>query len=124
MQMKSLCQSLGMAAVMTAVVSTLQAQNPNKITKSENFDSAFSAEANGWVEMGSRANGENFGFRACLETRPVRAPGLQWTAIPANSCRPCALTRRVARISKQALRQLPFGIVETRHRIAHALGCS
>ena len=33
-------------------------------------------------------------LRACLKTRPVRAPGLQATGFSAKSCRPRALTRR------------------------------
>ena len=43
-------------------------------------------------------------LRACLKTRPVRAPGLQCVAISAVSCRPRALTRRGAGVFKQALR--------------------
>jgi hypothetical protein len=44
-------------------------------------------------------------LRACLKTRPVRAPGLQewpnWTIY----CRPGALTRLFGRVFKQALRE-------------------
>ena len=42
-------------------------------------------------------------LRACLKTRPVRAPGLQRMAVSAVSCRPRALTRRSAGVFKQAL---------------------
>ena len=42
-------------------------------------------------------------LRACLKTRPVRAPGLQATGFSAQSCRPCALTRRFSRAFKHAL---------------------
>ncbi len=44
--------------------------------------------------------------RACLKTRPVRAPGLQATVITTGICRPRALTRRFGRVSKQALSSL------------------
>ena len=45
-------------------------------------------------------------FRACLKTRPVRAPGLQATGFSAKSCRPRALTRRSPRDFKHALNHL------------------
>ena len=41
--------------------------------------------------------------RACLKTRPVRAPGLQATGFSAKACRPRALTRRFPRVFKPAL---------------------
>ena len=43
-------------------------------------------------------------LRACLEDRPVRAPGLQDSRILPNSCRPRALTRRLFASSKHALK--------------------
>ena len=43
-------------------------------------------------------------LRACLKTRPVRAPGLQPAGLPAQSCRPRALTRRSTRVFKHALK--------------------
>ena len=46
----------------------------------------------------------DFPLRACLETRPVRGPGLQPGADSAVSCRPRARTRRFVGVSKQALR--------------------
>ena len=42
-------------------------------------------------------------LRACLKTRPVRAPGLQGVGFPAKPCRPRALTRRPAGVFKHAL---------------------
>ena len=42
-------------------------------------------------------------LRACLKTRPVRAPGLQATGFSAKYCRPRALTRRFPRVFKHAL---------------------
>ena len=47
--------------------------------------------------------------RACLEIRPVRAPGLQDASILANCCRLRALTRRLCGISKHALSLEPSG---------------
>ena len=44
-----------------------------------------------------------FRLRACLKTRPVRAPGLQQVDMAANFCRPRALTRRADRVFKHAL---------------------
>ena len=43
-------------------------------------------------------------FAPSLQTRPVRALGLHPRIIPANSCRPRALTRRLGRASLHALR--------------------
>ncbi len=49
-------------SAMLAVTSAAYGQNPNKIVKTEHFDSAASAAANGWFEQGCRANGNDFGF--------------------------------------------------------------
>ena len=45
-------------------------------------------------------------LRACLKTRPVRAPGLQATGLAAKTCWPRALTRRGSGVLKHALRIL------------------
>jgi len=44
------------------IAATSQAAHAGLITKTENFDSAASAAANGWTEVGSRANAQNYGF--------------------------------------------------------------
>ena len=44
------------------------------------------------------------GLRACLKTRPVRAPGLPAAGFAAQSCRPRALTRRGAGVLSHALK--------------------
>ena len=43
-------------------------------------------------------------LKACLKTRPVRAPGLQMTGFSAQPCRPRALTRRFPGVFKHALK--------------------
>ncbi len=42
-------------------------------------------------------------LRACFKNRPIRGPGLQRSRLPAVSCRPRALTRRVRGFLKHAL---------------------
>ena len=66
---------------------------------------------------GRASNGSKTGkpLRACLKTRPVRAPGLQATGFSAKSCRPRALTRRFPRVFKHALKRLcRFACPDTR----------